>query len=216
MLDVHPPHSPTHTWKDFFIHIATIVIGLLIAVGLEQIVEAIHHRHQMHRLEESLAEEVAQNQRIVAQDITLVEQIARIEQANKVSLEAAMQPHSHTPIVYLPSPAIAKDEQSAWRAPLGSVSIAARDSGILTLLPISRASYLARLDITYANDTELQHQLFDQEYRVRGYAQLHADINSLTPQERQEMLLAVAQFQQIAEHTRYVLERTRAILGQTH
>ena len=40
MLDVHPPQSATHTWKDFFIHIATICIGLLIAVGLEQTVEA--------------------------------------------------------------------------------------------------------------------------------------------------------------------------------
>ena len=48
MLDVHPPHSATHTWKDFFIHIATIVIGLLIAVGLEQGVEYMHHRHQAH------------------------------------------------------------------------------------------------------------------------------------------------------------------------
>jgi len=23
MLDVHPPHEAAHTWKDFFIHIAT-------------------------------------------------------------------------------------------------------------------------------------------------------------------------------------------------
>ncbi len=38
MLDVHPPHKAAHTFKDFFIHIATIVIGLLIAVGLEQTV----------------------------------------------------------------------------------------------------------------------------------------------------------------------------------
>jgi hypothetical protein len=37
MLDVHVPH-PTHTWKDFFIHIATIVGDLLIAVGVEQLV----------------------------------------------------------------------------------------------------------------------------------------------------------------------------------
>lgn len=28
MLDVHPPHEATHTWTDFFIHIATIVVGL--------------------------------------------------------------------------------------------------------------------------------------------------------------------------------------------
>jgi hypothetical protein len=39
MLDVHPPHNPTHTWRDFLLHIATIVIGLFIAVGLEQTVE---------------------------------------------------------------------------------------------------------------------------------------------------------------------------------
>jgi hypothetical protein len=47
MLDVHAPHESVHTWKDFFIHIATIVIGLLIAIGLEQTVEFFHHRHQV-------------------------------------------------------------------------------------------------------------------------------------------------------------------------
>ena len=46
MLDVHPPHHPTHGWRDFFIHIATITVGLLIAVGLEQTVETLHQRHQ--------------------------------------------------------------------------------------------------------------------------------------------------------------------------
>jgi hypothetical protein len=39
MLDVHPPHHAASTWRDFFIHIATIVIGLLIAIGLEQTVD---------------------------------------------------------------------------------------------------------------------------------------------------------------------------------
>jgi hypothetical protein len=46
MLDVHAPHQAVHTWKDFFIHIATIVIGLLIAIGLEQTVEGFHHRSE--------------------------------------------------------------------------------------------------------------------------------------------------------------------------
>jgi hypothetical protein len=57
MLDVHPPHSPTHTWRDFFIHVATICVGLLIAVGLEQTVEAIHHRHLVAEARESLRAE---------------------------------------------------------------------------------------------------------------------------------------------------------------
>jgi hypothetical protein len=47
MLDVQAPHEAVRTWKDFFIHIATIAIGLLIAIGLEQTVEFFHHCHQL-------------------------------------------------------------------------------------------------------------------------------------------------------------------------
>lgn len=61
MLDVHPPHETIHTWKSFLIHIATIVIGLLIAIGLEQAVEAVHHRHLAHAARERLLEEVRAN-----------------------------------------------------------------------------------------------------------------------------------------------------------
>ncbi len=61
MLDVHPPHSATHTWRDFFLHIATIVVGLLIAVGLEQIVEYAHHRHQLGDLREQMRDVLEKN-----------------------------------------------------------------------------------------------------------------------------------------------------------
>jgi len=57
MLDVHPPHHAATTWRDFFIHIATIVVGLLIAVGLEQTVEFLHRTHQRHELERDLHSE---------------------------------------------------------------------------------------------------------------------------------------------------------------
>lgn len=67
MLDVHVPH-PTHSWKDFLIHIATISVGLLIAVGLEQGVEILHHRHQAARLEEDMRAEAAQNLRVMDSD----------------------------------------------------------------------------------------------------------------------------------------------------
>ena len=60
MLDVHPPHASAHSWRDFFIHIATIVIGLLIAVGLEQTVEAIHRHNERAELRESLHAETDQ------------------------------------------------------------------------------------------------------------------------------------------------------------
>ena len=57
MLDVHAPHDGIHCWKAFFVPIATIVVGLLIAVGLEQTVEHFHHRHQLAGVRESLSVE---------------------------------------------------------------------------------------------------------------------------------------------------------------
>src|ERR1035441_1129472 len=60
VLDVHMPHA-THTWKDFFIHLGTITAGLLIAIGLEQGVEKLHHVHHRHELEASLRAEGEMN-----------------------------------------------------------------------------------------------------------------------------------------------------------
>jgi hypothetical protein len=55
MLDVHPPHESVHTWKSFFIHIAIITIGLLIAVLPEKTVEYFHHRPGPRRGRKSIA-----------------------------------------------------------------------------------------------------------------------------------------------------------------
>jgi hypothetical protein len=60
MLDVHPPHHPAHTWRDFLIHIATICVGLLIAIALEQTVEHIHRVREANELRRSLARETDQ------------------------------------------------------------------------------------------------------------------------------------------------------------
>ncbi len=66
MLEVHPPHQTPHSWRDFFIHIATIVVGLLIAVSLEQSVEWVHHRDEVAQTRNELEHERARNARISA------------------------------------------------------------------------------------------------------------------------------------------------------
>lgn len=70
MLDVHPPHESVRTWKDFLIHIATIAVGLLIALGLEQTVEYFHHRHQVSETREALRVEREQNHLRLADQLT--------------------------------------------------------------------------------------------------------------------------------------------------
>ena len=54
VLEAHAPHEPIHSWKGFLIHIAAIAIGLLLALGLEQTVEALHHAHQRADLEQQM------------------------------------------------------------------------------------------------------------------------------------------------------------------
>ena len=61
MLDIHPAHHAANSWREFFVHIATIVIGLLIAVGLEQAVEYFHHRHLANGARESIQRELIQD-----------------------------------------------------------------------------------------------------------------------------------------------------------
>jgi hypothetical protein len=60
MLDIHAAHHAANSWKEFFVHIATIVIGLLIAVGLEQTVEYFHHRHLASEARASIQRELIQ------------------------------------------------------------------------------------------------------------------------------------------------------------
>jgi len=66
MLEVHAPHETVHTWRDFFIHIATIVVGLLIAVGLEQVVEAVHQHRELVETREALEQEQLANEALWA------------------------------------------------------------------------------------------------------------------------------------------------------
>lgn len=68
MLDVHPPHESIHSWRSFFIHIATIVVGLLIAVALEQGVERLHEHYELIKLREDLAREMQDNRKALAED----------------------------------------------------------------------------------------------------------------------------------------------------
>lgn len=63
MLDVHAPHERIHGFRDFLLHLLTITAGLLIALGLEAGVEAVHHRHQRAEAETKIREEIRKNQK---------------------------------------------------------------------------------------------------------------------------------------------------------
>lgn len=56
-MHIHPP-KPLHGWKEFLNEIFVIVIGVLIALGFEQVVEELHWQHKVHDGEERLQSEL--------------------------------------------------------------------------------------------------------------------------------------------------------------
>jgi hypothetical protein len=72
-MDVHPPHEPIRSWRDFLLHLATITIGLLIAVALESGVEELHYRHIVSDARANLRREIMENHTIYGQNLRSLE-----------------------------------------------------------------------------------------------------------------------------------------------
>lgn len=68
-MDVHPPHEPIRSWKDFLLHLLTITIGLLIALALEAAVESLHYRHLVKAARENLRHEIKENHEVFAENL---------------------------------------------------------------------------------------------------------------------------------------------------
>ncbi len=131
MLDVHPIHEPVHGWRDFFVHIATIVVGLCIAVAIEQTVEFFHNRHRLAETREALRLERDSNYKTLA-DNTTAWRLVIAELQNNLLVLHYLQQHPGTPQEKLPGVLI-------WTASnYGFASVvweATRQSGVLALMP---------------------------------------------------------------------------------
>jgi hypothetical protein len=151
MLDVHPAHHAANSWRDFFVHIATIVLGLIIAVGLEQSVEWVHHTHQRHQLQEDLLNEARQNQQVIARDLRMQETEPWFEQVIRKANPVAMKQDA----VHLTLPAppcVAGSVGTAeirYFAPSQAVWTTAQQGGLVPLLPVDQARLQARLAHNY-------------------------------------------------------------------
>jgi hypothetical protein len=60
-MEIHGPEGPTNSFKDFAIHIVIVTIGILIALGLEGVREAIYVRHIVRDARENFHVELEAN-----------------------------------------------------------------------------------------------------------------------------------------------------------
>jgi hypothetical protein len=177
MLDVHPPHEAAHTWKDFFIHVATICVGLLIAVGLEQAVEYLHHRHQIGVARERIREEARVNQRILLEDEHGIDRIeANLDRALILVRSSRGAKSASTE-----APDFTFDLQGFYDEAYSS----ARESGVLNLMPYDESAMYqdayAANGLSFKSGIDLWSQLHSAKAAMHGKPLNQLDSNEILP-----------------------------------
>ncbi|HMC90816.1 MAG TPA: hypothetical protein VKI45_00010 [Allosphingosinicella sp.] len=64
-MEIHRPKA-AHSWREFLIEIGTIVLGILIALGLEQSIEALRERHLAHEAQDAIDAEMRADLDLIA------------------------------------------------------------------------------------------------------------------------------------------------------
>jgi len=158
MLDVHPPHEAAHTWRDFFIHIATIVVGLCIAISLEQTVELFHQHSEVRQMESDLRHEDHENQSVIQRNLPAIDQGIATADAAIAMLQTPASRNGLSPIPPTPQINLSAPGNTAW--------LTMRDSGLLAIAPrplvdnywkvnFIHESVFSQFNLVYSNINEL-------------------------------------------------------------
>jgi hypothetical protein len=161
-MEVHPPEHPIFTWKQFFIHMATVCLGLLIAISLEQSVEALHRDHQRHQLKSDLRAEAIHNLHIAIYNLDIIENLDHWQTQQVAELDRAAA--EGRPARYIPEPAAAR----AYRLPSEAVWTVAQ-TGTVNLLPRAEAQQFAHpysVERFVADDVSQLNHLIDERDEI--------------------------------------------------
>jgi len=187
MIDVHPPHQAIHTWKEYLLHMSTIVLGLLIAIGLEQSVEAMHRANERNELRESLKHETEKAIADARQTEQTENDPLRWLSARSELVETALA--THQPIsALLPR----KPHVTSSNLPVDPVWSAAKSSGLLQLLTQEEVEVYSQADILFTSLENGQKPGRDASYKRAQFEVRHQadpqhpgmiDLSHATPEE---------------------------------
>jgi hypothetical protein len=171
MLDVrlphvHAPHGEVGGWRGFATHVAVIAVGLLLAFGLEQGGEYVHHEFQRETLEAQMRETFQSNLKQAQIDIRLLDASAAylIELRNAVNSRinggsgmAAPKVSDPRNLTYMPPPNLGSYEAS-------------KINGSFGLLGLNRVRLYDRIEFQHDLMIRSFHYYFDTLSELRAFA----------------------------------------------
>lgn len=162
-MDVHAPHEPIHGVKDFLLHLLTITVGLLIAVGIEGCVE-LHREHKLVKeARATLREEIEDNSKVMEGAVADLEKAKGQMQKNMDLLtRIQVNPKDQEP----DGPSI--DASFSNKSLKGTAWKTAETTGALGFMPYTEAQRYA--DLYLAQDAFLaaQDKIVEDEAQLLG------------------------------------------------
>lgn len=196
-MDVHAPHHPIMNLKEFLVHMLAITIGLLIAVGIEGLVE-LHREHSLVKeARQTLREEIEYN------SSTLDDAMPQIE-----GEKAAMAVNVKLLTRIMENPKDKEAQHGSIKADFSGVGLhdtawkTAQTTGALAYMPYAEAQRYADLYGAQQNFRAQQEKLLEDEAAFLGVMTKtdfgHGDI---TPEQAS---LALERFGVWREHLLYL------------
>ncbi|MEO6806712.1 MAG: hypothetical protein ABI286_07430 [Edaphobacter sp.] len=162
-MDVHAPHNPIHSWKDFLLHLVIITVGLLIAVGIEGLVE-LHREHKLvNEARTTMREEIESNlgsmkrveanlkqERIAMKKdmdtLTRIQENSKDEEAQKTPIDATYS--------------LIELRDTAWKT--------AQTTGALSFMPYAEAQHYSRVYSSQNDFLGQQDKILEDEAQFLG------------------------------------------------
>jgi hypothetical protein len=199
MIEVHAPHESVHSWKDVFIHIGIICVGLLLAIGLENLVEYFHNQHLVAETREKLRQERVYDCKRFAEFGGYIRS-ETAEYENDMQVLEYLQQHPGTPQEKLPG-VLDWDHHddrfsySAWET--------AQQSGLTALMPQDEVTADAKLyhDLHLAED--MAEEEFTAAHQAEAYIYQDSNPSHLSPAEVADEIKMVRTL--LMQHGRYIL-----------
>lgn len=156
-MDIHAPEGPTHSLKDFAIHIVIVTIGILIALGLEGVRESIHEHRQVAETREIFHDELVENgkqlrrQRTALNDSTahIDSMLAHLDELNRTPGEVAKAMDGISPGFYFLT-------TSSWETALST--------GVLDHMSPAEVDRFSAVTLSVRNYVNIQNQAIQHFY----------------------------------------------------
>lgn len=176
-MHVHAPDHAVTTWRQFFIHLAIVSIGLLIALSLESLVEAYHHRSLVIEARRNIEREISENRGLVKQNIASV-QADQARMAKNLDVLQALRQSRQVPsdghLQY----------RLEWSALSDSAWTTARDTGALGHMEYAEVQCYAGIYTQQRLISEQGQRLLENQTRAISPALIAGNPLAMTDAER--------------------------------